>query len=455
MFKVTCSALGTQGEGIAKKDNVTLFVPGFLPGERATVRVLKVKGNIGYARVEELDTPAEVRVRPRCAVFGKCGGCQLQHIKYHTQLRFKTQLVHDTLRKIAGIDFCVAATERSEHEYGYRNKLQLPVGRRNGKNVVGFYAERSHRIVPTQACPLHPVWAEGLIAAILNFMEKCGLDGYDEETGEGQIRHIVVRELRKKYIVTLVVTVPELKGIDYLLFLLDKVFPAYSFWLNVNDKKTNVIFGESFTLLKGPGFYECQDGGISYEVGPRTFVQVNENVRNKLYERALSLAGEEDTVIDCYAGGGLLTAKFARKCRKAYGIEIVPEAHECAQKLRTGNGLEGRMVNLCGRVEDLLPGVLEKEPGALVVLDPPRAGVARSVIDLLMASRVKKIVMISCNPATLARDVGILTGALVDRDGALVKAEQPAGSYRLITVEPFDMFPQTKHVETMVVLRRN
>ena len=454
MFKVTCAALGTQGEGIAKREGVTLFVPGLLPGERATVRVLKVKGNVGYARVEELDTPAEVRVRPRCAVFGKCGGCQLQHLKYHTQLKFKSQLVHDALKKIAGIDFPVAAAERSEREYGYRNKLQLPIGRRNGKNVVGFYAERSHRIVPTQACPLHPDWAEGLIAALLNFMEKCGLDGYDEESGEGQLRHIVVRELRKKYIVTLVATVPELKGIDYFLFLLDKVFPVYSFWLNVNDKKTNVVFGETFTLLKGPGFYECQDGGIAYEVGPRTFVQINENVRNKLYERALTFADAGETVIDCYAGGGLLTAKFAKKCRKAYGIEIVPEAHDCAEKLRTGNGLEEKMVNLCGRVEDLLPGVLEREPGALVVLDPPRAGVARGVIDLLIQSGVKKIVMISCDPATLARDIGILTGALVDRDGALVKAERPAGDYRLITVEPFDMFPQTKHVETLVMLER-
>ncbi len=455
MFKVTCAALGTQGEGIAKKDGVTLFIPGLLPGERALVRALKVKGNIGYARVEELDTPAEVRVRPKCAVFGRCGGCQLQHIKYHVQTKFKQGLVRDCLKKIAGIDFPVSPCERSEKEYGYRNKLQMPVGRRNGENVVGFYAERSHRIVPTTACPLHPDWSEGLISALLGFMEKCGLDGYDEETGEGQIRHIVVRELRKKFIVTLVTTVPELKGIDYFLFLLDKVFPEYSFWMNVNDKKTNVIFGDEFHLLKGPGRYECQDGGIVYEVGPRTFVQVNENVRGKLYDRALSFADEQDLVIDCYAGGGLLTAKFARKCKKAYGIEIVPEAHDCAETLRAQNALSDKMENICGRVEDLLEGVLDRAPEALVVLDPPRAGVARGVLDLLVARNVKKIVMISCDPATLARDVGILTGSLVDRDGALVKAESPAGNYDLVTVEPFDMFPQTRHVETMVVLRRN
>ena len=455
IFKVTCAALGTQGEGIARRDGVTLFIPNFLPGERASVRVLKVKGSVGYARVEELDTPAEVRVRPKCAVFGKCGGCQLQHLKYHVQLKFKTQLVHDTLKKIAGIDFPVAACERSEKEYGYRNKLQLPVGRQNGQNVVGFYAERSHRIVPTQACPLHPAWAEGLISALLNFMEKCGLDGYDEETGEGQIRHIVVRELKKKFIVTLVTTVPELKGIDYFFFLLDKVFPEYSFWLNVNDKPTNVVFGDAFTLLKGPGFYDCQDGGITYEVGPRTFVQINENVRGRLYDRALSFAEEGDTVIDCYAGGGLLTAKFARKCKKAYGIEIVPEAHDCAQKLREENDLADAMENLCGRVEDLFAGVLEQHPEALVVLDPPRAGVERSVFAQRKDHPVKKLGKDTCAPPPHPPPGGLLAGSLVDENGALVKAETPQGDYRLVTVEPFDMFPQTKHVETMVVLRRN
>ncbi len=455
ILKVTCSALGTQGEGIARsEDGTVLFIPCLLPGERAQVRVLKVKGNIAYARIEDLLTPAEMRVRPKCAVFGKCGGCQLQHLKYHMQLKFKTGVVKDALRKIAGLDLPVAACERSEKEYAYRNKLQLPVGQRGGENVVGFFAERSHRIVPTQACPLHADWAEGLIRALLGFMEKCGLDGYDEETGQGQIRHIVVRELRKKYIVTLVTTVPELKGIDYLFFLLDKVFPEYSFWLNVNDKPTNVIFGEEFRLLKGPGFYDCQDGGLTYEVGPRTFVQVNENVRGKLYDRALSFADEGDTVIDCYAGGGLLTAKFAKKCRKAYGIEIVPEAHDCAEKLKTDNALGERMENLCGKVEDLLAGVLEREPDALVVLDPPRAGVARGVLELLIRKNVGRIVMISCDPATLARDVGILTGALIEKDGALVKAEVPAGLYSVTCVEPFDMFPQTKHVETLVFLSK-
>ena len=455
-FTVVAEALGSNGEGIVHREGVTLFVPGLVPGEKAQVKLLKQKGKIGYARIEEILTPAEERVRPLCPVFGKCGGCQLQHLRYRAQLKFKTGLVRDTLRKIGGIEFPVNECERSEKEYGYRNKLQLPIGRQNGENVIGFYAERSHRIVKTDVCPIHPEWSRELVAALYSFMEKCGLDGYDEESGKGELRHIVVRELKGKFIITLVVTVPEIKGIDYLLYLFDRIFHEYSFYLNFNAEKTNVIFGEKFELLKGKGFYECTENGVAYEAGASTFVQVNEGVRGKLYDRALSLVNEGETVIDCYAGGGLLTAMFAKKCGRAYGIEIVPEASACADAVRVKNGLEARMTNLCGKVEDLLEGVLKEAPHAAVVLDPPRAGAERSVLRAIEAHGVEKVIMISCDPATLARDLGLLTGSLQEgQNGELVKAETPAGKYRIELVQPFDMFPQTKHVETLVCLKRN
>ena len=453
-FTAVCGGLGTQGEGVVRVGEVTYFVPYLLPGERARLKVLKQKGTVGYAKIEELLTPAEERMRPRCPVFFRCGGCQLQHMRYRSQLKLKTELVRDALKKIGGISAEVLPCERSEKEYGYRNKLQLPVGRRSGENAVGFFAERSHRIVPTQSCPIHPEWSEKLIAALLKFMDKCGLDGYDEETGEGQVRHIVVRELRAKYIVTLVVTVEEIKGIDYFLYLLDEIFPVYSFYLNLNNAKTNVVFGERFRLLKGKGRYECVDSGIVYEAGPNTFLQVNENVRGKLYDRALACVNADDTVIDCYAGGGLLTAMFARKCAHAYGIEVVAEAHSCAQSLRERNGLADKMTNLCGRVEDCLPDLLRAHPQAAVVLDPPRAGAARSVLQAVLSAGVRKIIMISCDPATLARDAGILTGSLAENErGELVKRDA-AGPYRIAFAQPFDMFPQTKHVETLVCLER-
>ncbi len=455
ILTVTCDSIGTNGEGIVRLDGMTLFVPYFLTGERARVKVLKVKGNAAYAKVEELLTPAEDRMRPACPVFARCGGCQLQHMAYRMQLRFKTALVRDTLKKLGGVTADVSACERSESEYGYRNKLQLPIGTVNGKNVVGFYAERSHRIVDTDVCPIHPDWAAPLIAAVKKFMEKCGLDGYDEVTHTGQLRHIVVRQLGKKFLVTLVTAVHELKGIDYFLFLLDEIFPAYSFYLNFNDKDTNVVFGEEFRLLKGPGVYERTEGGITYEAGVNTFLQINEGVRGKLYSRAVAFAGENETVIDCYAGGGLMTAMFAKKCQKAYGIEVVKEAHEMAERLKARNGLAD-MENLSGRVEDLLPPLLKKEKGATVVLDPPRAGVERGVLKALIASDAARLVMISCNPATLARDLGLLTGTLKETEnGELVRAQGEAqGAYEIVSVQPFDMFPQTKWTETLVFLQR-
>ena len=458
LFDGVAQSFGTNGEAIVKADGATVFVPYLLPGEKARIKVLKCKGAVCYGKAVEIYTPAEDRVRPQCEAFYRCGGCQLQHMRYRLQLKLKSNIVKEALRKIGGIDYAVPACERSEKEYGYRNKLQLPIGRKDGENVIGFYAERSHRIIPVSDCPIHPAWAGKLISALARFMEKCGLDGYDETDGSGQLRHIVVRELKGKFIVTLVSAVREIKGIDYLLFLLDGIFSEYSFYLNLNDKKTNVVFGEEFTLLKGPGIYECTDGGIVFEAGANTFVQVNESVRGKLYEKAVSLAvtGGEDVVIDCYAGGGLLTAMFAKKCAHAYGVEIVSEASACADSLKEKNGLSDKMTNLCGKVEDLLPALIGKYPNATVVLDPPRAGVDRSVIKAILAQKVARVVMISCNPATLARDLGILTGTLKETPaGELEKNSSADGDYKIDFLQPFDMFPQTKHVETLVLLSKN
>lgn len=447
-------ALGSNGEGIVRADGVTLFVPYLLPGEKASIKILKSKGNIGYGKVDELFTPAEERVRPVCEVFERCGGCQLQHVSYHTQLKFKSVAVQESLRKIGGIDYPVPLCVPSDKQLHYRNKLQLPIGKQNGENVIGFYAERSHRIIPIKCCPIHPEWSEKLIAALYNFMEKCGIDGYDEESGEG-LRHIVVRELEGRFLVTLVSTMREIKGIDYLLYLLDGIFSEYSFYLNINRTRSNVIFGEEFVLLKGEGFYECSDCGVIFEAGASTFVQVNEGVRKKLYEKALSLVdvGAGDVVIDCYAGGGMLTAMFAKRCAHAYGIEIVPEASACADSLKVKNNLADKMTNICGRVEDKLADILQKHPKAAVVLDPPRAGVDRSVLKEILAQKIEKLIMISCNPATLARDLGVLTGTLCENErGELVKSGNANGDYEIAYLQPFDMFPQTKHVETLVVL---
>jgi 23S rRNA (uracil1939-C5)-methyltransferase len=459
------SGIGSNGEGIIKHEGITFFVPACLPGEKVRFKVLKVKGNIGYGKVEEVLTPAEERVRERCPVFYRCGGCCLQHLEYKAQLAHKATVVKDALRKIGGIQIEVPTAVKSEQSYGYRNKLQLPVGvDKDGNNVIGFYAEHSHRIVPISSCAIHPEWSTKLIAVLKQYMAECVVKGYDEVNKTGSIRHIVAREIGGKFIVTLVTVKESLPNLPYLIGLLSQIFPTFTLYLNINKEDTNVIFGKEFHLVHGTGVFEATEQGIRYEAGPVTFLQVNEGVRSKLYKDALKSVCQDgdEVVIDAYSGGGLLTAMLAKKAKRVYGIELEPEASRCADSLKAKNELDN-MINICGYVEEHLSTVMEKEKGEKVrlILDPPRAGIARSVVKALLASGIERITLISCNPATLARDLGILSGRLIEQDGELVKNpayfevegnETLPGYYEIEKIQPYDMFPQTKHVETLVQL---
>ena len=461
-------AIGSGGEGIIRHEGITFFVPACLPGEKVRFTVLKIKDKIGYGKIEEVLTPAEERVRPKCPVFSRCGGCCLQHLDYPFQLAHKSKTVADALRKIGGLDLDVPLTIRSELEYGYRNKLQLPIGvDREGKTVLGFYAERSHRIVPVTECAIHPDWSKSLIDVLTHFIVETQIKGYDETAKTGLLRHIVAREIGGNFIFTLVATQKDVPHISYLVELLSQKFYSFTLYVNVNDKDTNVIFGEEMHLIHGKGVFEGVEHGIRYEAGPVTFLQVNEKVREKLYKDAVKTVTDEgeEVVIDAYSGGGLMTAMLAQKAKRVYGIELEREASRCADALKEKNGLHN-MHNVCGAVEAELPAVLEKEKGEKLrlILDPPRAGIARSVLKALLFSGIPKLTLISCNPATLARDLGVLTGRLIENEkGELVK--NPActelqsdvildGYYGIEKIQTYDMFPQTKHVETLVCLAR-
>ncbi len=452
--------IGSGGEGIIRHEGVTFFVPACLPTEKVRFKVLKIKGAIGYGKIEEVLTPAEERVRAKCPVFTRCGGCSLQHLDYKAQLVHKSNVVKEALRKIGGISMEVPVAIASDFPYGYRNKLQMPIGvDKNGNTIVGFYAEHSHRIVPVNACAIHPEWAEKLIATIKRYMAECAVKGYDEVHKMGALRHIVAREIGGKFIFTLVSAKRKLPSVHYLIQLLEKDFKEFTLYLNFNDKDTNVILSKEFELMHGSGFFEAEERGIVYEAGPVTFLQVNENVRGKLYQDALKTVAEngDEVVIDAYSGGGLLTAMIAKKVKRAYGIELEEEAVRCANALKEKNKLKN-MTNICGYVEEHLSKVMNIEKGEKVrlILDPPRAGIARSVLKALLASGIEKITIISCNPATLARDLGLLTGRLTEENGELVKnAEEPvSGYYEIERLQPYDMFPQTRAIETLVRLRR-
>ena len=460
--------IGSNGEGIIRHEGVTFFVPACLPGEKVRFKVLKVKGNIGYGKAEEILTPAEERVREKCSVFSRCGGCCLQHMDYSMQLVHKSKVVKDALRKIGGLNLQVPTAVRSDLPYGYRNKLQIPVGvDKNGETVIGFYAEHSHRIIPIAACAIHPEWAEKLIATVKRYILECAERGYDEVNKTGSIRHIVAREIGGNYIVTIVTAKRKLKNISYLVELLAQIMPCFTLYLNFNDSDTNVILGKEFELIHGPGIFESIEQGIHYEAGPVTFLQVNENVRIKLYKDAIKTVCKDgdEVVIDAYSGGGLLTAMLAKKAKRVYGIELEEEASRCAESLKLKNGLEN-MINICGYVEEHLADVMEKERAEKVrlILDPPRAGIARNVVKALLQSGIESMTLISCNPATLARDLGILSGRLIENEkGELIKnpayegvgeGETLSGYYEVEKIQPYDMFPQTKHVETIVCLNK-
>jgi 23S rRNA (uracil1939-C5)-methyltransferase len=382
----------------------------------------------------------------------------LQHADYSAQLAFKHDLVENALKKIGGITAEVNQTVAGNKPFGYRNKLALPIGvDGSGNTVIGFYAERSHRIVPITSCAIQADWAQDIIDLTLNFAKLSGYRGFDERTRKGELRHIVVREVDGNYLIVLVVTKP----VDTRPFekMLKEKFQSFSLWLNINTSEGNALFSGEMRLMYGTGFYTATDLGIAFKAGANTFLQVNDEVRTKLYEATVEAVNEPHSVVlDLYSGGGMLTAMLAKNADMAYGIEVVPEASACADELKEMNGLSQKMVNVCGKVEDKIAEIFAKTQGKkrVVVCDPPRKGMERSVVMALREALPDKIVLISCNPSTLARDLGILLGTLKEENGTLVK--QPNGaensSYRIKSVTPFDMFPQTKHVETLISLCR-
>lgn len=444
--------LGTSGEGIIKIEGATVFVPFCLIGERVKFKILKVKDNIAYGKLIAVLQPSEARAEPLCPVFGKCGGCDIQHMNYSAQLEFKRSQVAGALAKIGAINFPVARTVACEKQYGYRNKLALPIGYINGETVLGFYAPHSHRIIPVENCSIQSPWVKDVISSVKEFA-KTGVRGYDGESGSGELRHIVVREIKGKFIFALVCT--KMINAQPFVDILKKKFKQFTLLLNINAARTNAIFGSEWRTVYGDGFFGAEEFGIRYRAGANTFLQVNDGMREKLYSAVLDEAEEGVTAIDLYSGGGLLTAMLAKKCGKAYGIEIVEEASRCADGLKEENGLGGKMFNVCGKVEEEIERVFAQTAGnRLIVCDPPRKGMERSAVTAIKNSGAQKIVLVSCNPATLARDLGILTGTLTEKDGGLIKCDSPVSDYEISSITPFDMFPQTKHVETLVCLKR-
>lgn len=453
--------VGANGEGIVKRDEYVIFVPFALVGEKVRFKVLKVSKNIVFAKLLEVIEPSKNRVKPKCPVFSKCGGCHLQHVDYSWQLKIKENNVINCFNKIAGIKIDGIQTVGSDLQYRYRNKLQLPIVFNGEKNFIGFYAENSHRVVEIIDCYINKSMTKELITVIKEFLTKFNLKGYVDSTGQGNVREITVKEIGNKFIITLVWVKISPIGESWLVNALKEIFGEnFSLYYNENPKQTNVIYGERFKLIYGAPEYQSDKLGIKFTSSVLSFMQVNANICDYLYKEVCENVSKfsPDTVIDAYSGAGLMTALLSRHAKKAIGIEIIKEATECADALAKANGLSDKMQNITAPCEQVLPGIVNKEKNAnkkvAVVLDPPRKGCDIKVLNAIKESKIEKIVYVSCLPSSLARDVGILVGSLYYEKNQILKRKNYVPEYEIESIKCFDMFPQTKHVETLVVLQR-
>ncbi len=460
ILKGTIISTGYNGEGIVKyQDGTVCFVPFTIEREEVSFKVLKTNKNIAYCKLEEVLKSSEDRVLPNCPAFKKCGGCQLQHLNYNAQLKVKSDIIKDCFYKIAGIKINVEPAVKSDSEYGYRNKIQFPIRNTKNGNMVGFFAENSHRVIEVDHCPIQVDCARDLIYSIKKFILDSGISCYNEETKKGVLRHVVARNVGSALSIIVVVNGKTLPKQDVLINILKSKFNEFSLFVNQNTLDTNVITGENYTKIYGQDFYYKEDFGIKYPVMCQSFMQVNDSVKQKLYSAVLKNAciSLNTTVIDAYSGAGVMTAMLAKNAKKAIGIEIVKQAVESANILAKENGLENKMTNICAPCEDVLPDIISKESlqngEVVVVLDPPRKGCEISVLNAILKEKPTRIIYVSCSPQTLARDVGILTGKLVYNGNQLVKNDGES-LYEIESVTPYDMFPQTKHVETLVCLAR-
>ena len=440
--------LSSDGSGVAHSaDGEAVFVPGTAPGDEARVRIVKDCGRYAFGILDELLTPSPDRIPVDCPVAGPCGGCSLRHLDYAAELRAKQESVLDAFRRIGGLEVPVLDILPSPDVDRYRNKVQFPVGiDKNGVPCIGFYAGRTHRIVPCPDCKLQPSVLNEIGNALCAFFAQQGIRPYDEQSGKGLVRHIFLRRGAHsgQIMVCLVCTRAKLPHAEQLCTALRGQFPAIStILLNVNAKNTNVILGSENHILYGPGYIEDTLCGVPVRLGPLSFYQVNTLAAERLYGVAAQYAQltPDDTLLDLYCGMGTIGLSMAGQCRELIGVEIVPEAIESAKAnaARMGKAVAAKSRFFCadaGQAATQLAA--EGLHPDIVMLDPPRKGCDEATLSAVVRMAPRRVVYVSCNPATAARDA-----AWLEKNG-----------YHTEKVQPVDLFPRTKHCETVVLLSK-
>lgn len=441
-------AEGYEGEGIAKVEGYPIFINGALKGEKVKVKIVKVKKNYAYGKLEEIIESSIDRVEPKCSNFKRCGGCSIQHMNYKKQLDFKWERVKDCILKIGGLsrDLVKYPLGMEEKPYRYRNKVQLPIGKVNGEVVIGFYASRSHNIIDIESCLIQDDVADKVRDItkkwiVKNNIEPATRDG--EFYSDGILRHIMIRRGFKTghVMVVLVSTTKEVPHIkEFIEEISSSITDVKSIVLNVNSKNTNVILGEECITLYGEDNIQDYIGEFKFNISPLSFFQVNPVQTEVLYNKALEYAGlsGNEVVFDAYCGTGTITLFLSQKAKNVYGVEIVEPAIINARENAKLNDVEN-VEFFVGKSEVIIPQLINDGIKAdVIVVDPPRKGCDIKLLEAIGKTNVEKIVYVSCDPSTLGRDLKIL-----DELG-----------YKTIEVQPVDMFPQTSHVETVCLMSR-
>ena len=449
--------IGTGGEGIGKADGFTFFVKDAIVGDVIEAKIMKLKKNYGYARLMKVLTPSKDRVEPKCPVARQCGGCQIQEMRYEAQLAFKQKMVQNNLERIGGLTgFEMCPVIGMETPYAYRNKAQFPVGEdKDGNIVIGFYAGRTHHIVEQTDCCIGAPENAAILRKVKAYMQKNQIRPYNEERHSGIVRHILIRTgyHTKEIMVCLIVNAAKascLKNAEQLIESLREMDGMTSVMVNFNTEKTNVILGKKSEVLWGQPYIEDFIGDVKYQISPQSFFQVNPMQTEKLYAKALEYAGltGSETVWDLYCGIGTISLFLAKNARKVYGVEIVPQAIEDARNNAKRNGIDNAEF-FVGKAEEVVPAFYEKalkqvqdsEAGKsihpdVVVVDPPRKGCEEILLETIVKMQPQRIVYVSCDSATLARDLKFLS----------------ANGYAVKKVQPVDQFGHSVHIETVVLL---
>lgn len=435
--------LGSSGEGIGKVDGFTLFVKDALIGDVIQAKIIKLKKNYGYGRLMEIVTPSPARVEARCLKARACGGCQIQPLDYEKQLEYKENKVGGLLERVGKIrDYVMEPIIGMEEPWHYRNKAQFPVGKdKDGKIITGFYAGRTHSIVPLDKCFIQHPLNEQIMSIVQRWMEEFNISSYDEVSHKGLVRHIFTRigKYTEEVMVCLVINGKKIPKEAELIERLKQIPGIKSICLNVNRENTNVILGKDIQCLWGQPYITDKIGEISYRISPLSFFQVNPIQTQKLYATALEYAGltGKETVWDLYCGIGTISLFLAQAAKKVYGVEIVPEAIRDAQENARLNHIENAEF-FVGKAEEVLPEQYEKNGvyADVIVVDPPRKGCDEKLLACMVQMAPETIVYVSCDPATLARDLNYLSNH----------------GYKVKKVRCTDMFPHSVHVETVVLL---